>query len=140
MCSLSWSLITPPGHTLARRKAVSLSQLVDEPLILFERGSTGRQHVLDAFHEQKLTPTVHMETTTTDIVVRMVEAGLGIAIVPLLPGGVVTRGHKVVTRTLSDPIRPIHSGILTRQGAPLPAAVREFVGFIRGQKAGRAGS
>lgn len=131
--SMSWSLVVPPGHRLAKLKRIGLGDLVDEPLILFERGSTGRQHVLDAFHEQKLSPQVHMETTTTEIVVRMVEAGLGIAIVPLLSSGVVTRGHKVVTRALADPIRPINSGILTRRGEQLSPAAREFIGFIRGQ-------
>ncbi len=97
---------------------------------MFERGSTGRQHVLDAFHEQRLAPQVHMETTTTDIVIQMVEAGLGISIVPLLESGIVTRGRKVASRPIADPIRPIHSGILTRRGDRLSAAAGEFVGFI----------
>jgi DNA-binding transcriptional LysR family regulator len=131
MFSMNWSLITPPRHPLSRLKRVRLRDLVAEPLIVFERGSTGRQHILDAFHEQELSPQVHMETTTTEIIIRMVEAGLGIAIVPLMPGGVVTRGHKLAIRPLCDPIRPINSGILTRRGDHLSAAAREFVGFIR---------
>jgi DNA-binding transcriptional LysR family regulator len=139
MFSMDWSLVTPPRHRLARHKKVRLRDLVDEPLIIFERGSTGRQHILDAFHEQELSPRVHMETTTTEIVVRMVEAGLGVAIVPLLPSGTVTRGHKVAIRAISDAIRPIYSGILTRRGDQLSAAAREFVGFIRGTNAGRPG-
>ena len=48
--------------------------LTDLPLILFERGSTGRQHVMDAFHGEGLSPRVDMETTNTEIIVRMVEA------------------------------------------------------------------
>ncbi len=136
--SMSWSLITPPRHRLLRLKTVRLQDLVAEPLIVFERGSTGRQHVLDAFHEQQLSPQVHMETTTTEIVIRMVEAGLGISIVPLLPSGVVTRGRKVAIRPIADPIRPINSGILTRRGERLSRAADEFVGFIRGNGAGKA--
>jgi DNA-binding transcriptional LysR family regulator len=130
--SMTWSLITPPRHRLLRLKTIRLRDLVAEPLIIFERGSTGRQHILDAFHEQKLSPQVHMETTTTQIVIRMVEAGLGISIVPLLPSGAVTRGRKVAIRPIADPIRPIKSGILTRRGEGLSAAASEFVGFIRG--------
>jgi len=152
--SMSWSLITPRRHPLARQKTVKLSDLVTEPLIVFERGSTGRQHIFDAFHAQGLSPSVHMETTTTEIVIRMVEADLGVSIVPLLPGGVVTRGCRVAIRPIADPIRPIadpirpiadpirpiadpirpiHSGILTRQGETLSAAASEFVGFISGR-------
>ena len=48
--SLDWSLITPPKHALSAKRRVKLAELVEEPLILFERGSTGRQHVVDAFH------------------------------------------------------------------------------------------
>ena len=82
--SLSWKAIAPPRHPLLRKKRVRLADLVDQPLILFERGSTGRQHVIDAFHEHGLSPRVEMETTNTEIIVRMVEAGLGVSIVPLL--------------------------------------------------------
>ena len=128
--SMDWSLLTPPRHPLLRRKKVRLAGLVDEPLILFERGSTGRQHVLDAFQERGLNPRVEMETTTTEIIVRMVEAGLGIAIVPLLPGGVVTRGRQVGVLSIADPIRPINSGILTRRGETLSPAAQAFVAFV----------
>ena len=131
MFSMNWSLITPPRHRLGRQKRVRLKDLVEESLILFERGSTGRQHILDAFHEQGLHPRVHMETTTTEIMVRMVEAGFGVAIVPLLPSGVVTRGKRVAVACVADPIRPIDSGVLTRRGETLPPAAREFVAFVR---------
>lgn len=131
--SMNWSLVAPRRHPLAKLKRIRLRDVADQPLIIFERGSTGRQHVLDAFHEQQLSPRVDMETTTTEIIVRMVEAGLGIAIVPLLPSGAVTRGRRVAIRAIADPIRPIHSGILTRRGERLSPAAAEFVGFIRGQ-------
>ncbi len=74
---MTWSLLLPPRHPLAKKRRVTLADLVDQPLILFERSSTGRQHVVDAFHLQGLSPRVEVETTTTEIVVRMVEAGTG---------------------------------------------------------------
>ncbi len=129
--SLSWSLIAPSGHKLLRRRRLTLADLADQPLIMFERGSTGRQHVVDAFQQQGLTPRVEMETTNTEIIVRMVEAGLGLSIVPLLPGGAVTRGRKVETRRLADAIRPIQSGVLTRRGEQLSPASLQFLEFIR---------
>jgi DNA-binding transcriptional LysR family regulator len=131
--SMGWSLITPPRHPLLKRAegTLRLADLAGQPLILFERGSTGRQHVVDAFHEQGVSPVVDMETTNTEIIVRMVEAGLGVSIVPLLPSGKVTRGRKVAVRPLGPQIRPIHSGILTRRSEPLPAPCRSFVEFIR---------
>ena len=129
--AMSWSLITPPKHPLAGKPKVRLRDLIDQPLIIYERGSTGRQHVLDAFHESGLAPQVALETTSTETVVSMVEAGLGISIVPLLPSGAVTRGRRVRARILDAPIRPIHSGVLVRRGETLSASSRRLLDFIR---------
>jgi DNA-binding transcriptional LysR family regulator len=128
--SMDWSLITPPRHPLLRRGPVDLEDLCDLPLILFERGSTGRQHVMEAFHGRGLSPRIDMETTNTEITVRMVEAGLGVSIVPLLPDGVVTRGRRVRVRSLGSLIRPIHSGILTRRSDVPSPAVQAFIRFL----------
>jgi DNA-binding transcriptional LysR family regulator len=128
--SLDWALIAPPRHALLRMARPTLRDLADVPLILFERGSTGRQHVFDAFHGQGLSPRVEMETTNTEIIVRMVAAGLGVSVVPLMPDGAVTRGHKVGVRSLAGEIRPIHSGILTRRGEALSPAGQAFVEFL----------
>src|SRR4029077_15420729 len=90
--SLGWSLITPAQHRFLRAGEVRLHDLTDVPLILFERGSTGRQHVMDAFHGAGLSPRVEMETTNTEIIVRMVEAGLGVSVLAPVPRGGGTRG------------------------------------------------
>ena len=131
--SMGWSLITPLRHPLLKKSdgALRLADLAGQPLILFERGSTGRQHVVDAFHEQGVSPEVATETTNTEIIVRMVEAGLGVSVVPLLPSGRVTRGRKVAVRGLGEQIRPIHSGILTRRGEKLAPACQSFIDFVR---------
>jgi DNA-binding transcriptional LysR family regulator len=128
--SMDWSLIAPRRHPLLRQRKLTLRDLADVPLILLEPGSTGRQHVMDAFHGAGLSPRVDTETTNTEIIVRMVEAGLGLSIVPLMPNGLVTRGHRVGVRGLGQQIRPIHSGILTRRGERLSAASRAFIDFL----------
>ncbi len=141
--SLDWFLVTPARHALARKQEIHLADLADAPLILLERGSTGRQHVMDAFHGLGLSPRVDMETTNTEIIVRMVEAGLGVSIVPLMPGGAVTRGHRVGVRPLAEHIRPIHSGILTRRAERRSHASQAFIDFLLpsvAQKAKTAGT
>jgi len=129
--AMSWSLILPRRHRLGPRRRVGLRELTSEPLILYERGSTGRQHVLDAFHDQNLTPGIAFETTSTETIVSMVEAGLGVSIVPLLPSGAVTRGRRVDIRPLTASIRTIHSGILTRRGEQLSEPATRLYEFTR---------
>jgi DNA-binding transcriptional LysR family regulator len=129
--AMSWSLITPQRHPLSRKRRARLEDLKEQPLIIYERGSTGRQHVLDAFHERGIPPHIALETTSTETIVSMVEAGLGIAIVPLLPSGAVTRGRRVEALRLDAAIRPIHSGVLVRRGERLSAAASRLFDFIR---------
>lgn len=128
--SMDWSLIAPVGHPAVRRGRVTLKELAKIPLILFERGSTGRQHVIDAFHAQGLSPEIEMETTNTEIIVRMVEAGLGVSIVPLLPSGAVTKGRRVMVRSLAKQIRPIQSGVLLRRGDELSAPSKALIAML----------
>jgi DNA-binding transcriptional LysR family regulator len=129
--SMHWSLITPARHALARRRGIRLADVVRYPLVLYERGSTGRQHVAEAFQRQGLAPHVEIEATNTDLIVRMVEAGLGVAVVPLHPSGAVTRGRRVTIHRLGRQVRPIDSGILLRRRErPSDSATRllEFLG------------
>ncbi len=133
--SLEWGLIAPPGHPLLRKKGLALADLIDVPLMIFERGSTGRQHVLDAFRGAGLSPRIDMEATTTGIMVKMVEAGLGLAIVPLMPNGEVTRGTRVGSCSLAGQVRPIHSGILLRRGEKPDPAAQALIQFLHEGKA-----
>ena len=131
--AMGWSVITERGHhlALASKRRLTLHDTATRPSILYERGSTGRQHVLDAFHELHLVPRVAFKTTSTETIVSMVEAGLGVSIVPLLPSGVVTRGRRVHVRHVPDRNGPIHSGILLRRGNRLSAAASRLLAFTR---------
>ena len=129
--AMNWSLIAARGRLGRIKRPVRLEDLAAEPLILYERGSTGRQHVLDAFNERGLVPRVALETTSTETVVSMVEAGLGLSIVPLLPSGAVTRGRRVDIYPLAAPIRPIHSGVLLRKGETPATPTTRLIEFTR---------
>lgn len=128
--AMPWSLITPQRHPLAGRRSVRLEDVAKVPLILYERGSTGRQHVLDAFHAHGLAPRIGLETTSTETVVSMVEAGLGASVVPLLPSGAVTRGRNVSVVKIRDEIRPIHSGVLRRRRESMSPSAARLLAFI----------
>jgi DNA-binding transcriptional LysR family regulator len=135
--SMGWNLITPPAHPLLRKAKLRLQDLTGVPLILFERGSTGRQHVSDAFHARGLSPMIEMETTNTEIIVRMVAAGLGVSLIPLTKSMPVTRGHRVGVRSLGTQINPIHSGILLRRGGELSTAAQSFINFLLPENSSR---
>jgi DNA-binding transcriptional LysR family regulator len=128
---MNWSLVAPRKHPLAQLKRTKLKQIAEHPMILYEKGSTGRQHVLDAFHQQGLAPMVALETTSTETIISMVEAGLGVSIVPLMPNGAVTRNRRVEVRSIEEPIRAIHSGVLLRRGETPAAPVARLLEFMK---------
>jgi DNA-binding transcriptional LysR family regulator len=66
----------------------------------------------------------------TAVSVTLVEAGLGVSIVPLLPNGAVTKGRRVVIRSLAKQIRPIQSGVLLRRGEELSAASKALISLL----------
>jgi DNA-binding transcriptional LysR family regulator len=138
--SMPWSLITPPRHPLASKRSIRLADIVHYPLIMYERGSTGRQHVAEAFQRLDLAPRSEIEATNTDLLVRMVEAGLGIAVVPLHPSGAVTRGRRVIVRGLGRQVRPIDSGILQRHGEQPSDAAVKLLDFLDTQSGGKHSS
>lgn len=135
--AMNWSLIAPPKHPLLRKRRLRLADLRDEPLIFYERGSTGRQHLVEAFAQQGIAPHVEIEATNTDLIVRMVEARLGLGIVPLYPSGEVTRGRKVAAKDLGSQVRPILSGVLTRRGEHLSPAARTLIDFLFAKRLAR---
>ncbi|MCU0876450.1 MAG: LysR family transcriptional regulator [Pirellulaceae bacterium] len=134
--SMDWSLITPARHPLASRKSVRLRELIRYPLVIYERGSTGRQHVVEAFQQSGLVPHVELEATNTDLIVRMVEAGLGVAVVPLHASGAVTRGRSVKIVSLGRQVRPIHSGVLLRRGEPPNRVTQQLLEFLGSELVG----
>jgi len=136
--SMGWSVVVARNHPLAKRKRIQLKDLADEPLIVYETGSTGRSHVIEAFAAQSLRPRIEIEATTTDLLIRMAEAELGVALAPLLEDGSVTSGRKVVTKSLGKQIRPIDSDILTRNHETLSPASTAFLKFIRKSVRGQA--
>jgi DNA-binding transcriptional LysR family regulator len=75
-------LITPPGHSLARRRQVAPADLADQPFVLFEQGSATRRVIDRFFAAENIEPTIVMDTENVEIIKAMVKTGIGIGIVP----------------------------------------------------------
>ncbi len=91
-------LALPARHPRARQKVVALASLASEPFILFPRHSAPGLHdtITSMCLGAGFSPLIHQEASSWPSVVGMVEAGLGITIVPksaqaLRPQGVVFR-------------------------------------------------
>jgi LysR family transcriptional regulator, hydrogen peroxide-inducible genes activator len=122
-------LAVPPKHPLAGRKRLALAALKDEPLILMKSGHGFRKIVLDALAKAGIEPRVVHESDGIETVQALVEAGLGLALVPAM----VRKAQGPAYLRLAEP-RPSRSLFLAwRQAAALPPAAQALLAI-----AGRA--
>jgi LysR family transcriptional activator of glutamate synthase operon len=77
------AVVVPVGHRLSGRTSCTLSDLADEPLILPRSRSGLRKIIDDAFASQGLATKVAYEGDDFSIVQGLVEAGLGITLMPM---------------------------------------------------------
>ena len=125
-----WSLAVPREHRWAGASAVSLTEIAAEPLIVFERASAGRLHVLETFFALGLEPSICMEATSTPLILSMVNGGLGVSIIPSPSSQAPVRGLDVVSVPISDPIRPIETGLFLRTEWEAEPAVQTLLKLI----------
>lgn len=113
--------VLAPSHRLARRKRLPLTELQDEALVDFPRGTGARRQTDDAFAAADLPHTVRFEVNLMELVERFVRHGLAVGIVPAL----IAEGFEGVVRIplQPTPTRRVH---LVWQRLPTPAA-RAFV-------------
>jgi LysR family transcriptional activator of glutamate synthase operon len=94
------SVVVPAGHRLVGRSSVTLHDIADEPLILPRSRSGLRRVIDDAFARQGLAEHVAYEGDDFTIVQGLVEAGLGVTLLPMpLPAA----SNRVAVIPLRDP-------------------------------------
>lgn len=72
----------PPDHPFAGRATLSMRELEGQAFILMKHGHGYRQIVLDALAAAGVSPRIVYESDEIETVQRLVEAGLGMSIVP----------------------------------------------------------
>ena len=127
--SMGWQALAPPGHPLLRRPSVALAELAGEPLVVF-RTDSGRQHVPEAFQRRGLSPRIIAEVACAHAAGRLVEAGMGIAIVPSLAASVLADDMKLGRAAINDSIHAVDSVILTRSASRDDTATQTFLNYL----------
>ncbi|GII23922.1 LysR family transcriptional regulator [Planosporangium mesophilum] len=108
------SLPTPDG-------ALRVTDLRDQPLVMFRAGYDLRDTTLEACRRAGFTPSFTVEGGEMDAVLSLVEAGLGAAVVP----GIVLAGRpSLVSTPLAPPGIPRTIALAHRREAPLSHAAQ----------------
>lgn len=75
-------LVVRPGHPFTERGRIRMEQMASERLILFDRASSYHELTSAVFRQAGIRPHGYLEVDNIDAAKRMVEEGLGIALLP----------------------------------------------------------
>lgn len=77
-------VIVERGHALAGRPSVAMAALAEERFLLYSPGGYVREATLRACREAGFLPKVVLDSGSMELLLRLAEAGLGIAVIPPL--------------------------------------------------------
>lgn len=123
--------VLPPQHRLARRRAVTATDLRDENFISLGSGNTTRLAIDSVFRSGNVRRTTEMEASWSIAVSSMVSNGLGVSVIDPFTAQVAKQCGCVV-RPFSPPI-DYSFALLRPQGAASNALVDDFIRSIRSQ-------
>ena len=125
------ALIVAPDHSLAGKETVSVKELGAESFIAHNVASPYREKVVRTFEKYKTPLNISMEMPTLEAIKRLVEQGLGVALVPRLTAQTEIARKQVVALTVREMRleRSIH--LIYRKGATLSHAARAFLKVAR---------
>lgn len=124
-------VIASPHHPLAQRKHIAVSELVNDTMLLRERGSGTRTDIERMFAQGKLVMRQGMELRSSGAIKQAVAADLGIAIIPLHAIELELLAKRLVTLDVEGfPIRRDWS-IARRAGRRLSAAANALWDYLR---------
>jgi DNA-binding transcriptional LysR family regulator len=116
-------------HRLAKRRQVNWSELGGESLIAVARSSGNRQLLDESLAKAGITPNYAFEVSHVATLLGMVDAGLGVAVVPRM--ALPVTHPSVVGLTLRQPSTERSLGLLTRVGVTLRPAADIFHQHLR---------
>ncbi|MER2127470.1 LysR family transcriptional regulator [Solibacillus sp. FSL H8-0523] len=119
-------LIVHESHPLAQKHAITMGDLANEAFIIYRKDFILFDRIIEECKNHGFYPTIACETTQKDLFIEMVQAKLGIALLP----------QKIAEKIPYDSIKRIpfkeeaihlELGITWKKNKYLPYSVREFI-------------
>lgn len=127
------TFVVPPKHALAKRREVDIEELGNEMFIAHIVESPFRRRVIELFAKHRTALNMPLEMPTIESIKRIVQMGLGVAIVPrMCVSWEIEHGtlKEVKIRQLN---MPRHVYMVSRRGARLPHAATEFMKLLKSE-------
>src|SRR5437870_5213301 len=125
------ALIVAPDHPLAAKKVVSVRELGAEAFIAHNVPSPYRERVIKTFEKQRTPLNISMEMPTLEAIKRMVERGMGVALVPRLAAQIEIGRKQLVGLSVREMRLERRLHLIYRKGAALSHAAKAFIRVAR---------
>ena len=119
-------LIVHKDNHLAESKKIEFSHIEKEPFILYRHDFSLHDSIIEACEKHGFYPNVVCESSQKDFMVEMVEAKLGVALLPSKICGQINNENIVVV-PFSKPVVNLELGMIWKKDKYLSFTVREFI-------------
>lgn len=127
-------VVVPPGHPLAARGSVRVGELAGSPLILMEAGTNLRTYVDRLLSAAGVEEQVSMELDNVEAIKRMIEAELGLSLLPEVSvRAEVAAGRLVALPLAAVPRAHRRIAFVHRRDKYLSAALRAFIRLLESE-------
>lgn len=120
-------LIVAPSHLLAAKSTVTVKELGHETFVAHNALSPYRQKVIETFEKNKTTLNISVELPSLEAIKRLVESGVGVALVPKLTAAVEIATGRLVGISVPEMKLERKLNIIYRKNSVLSHAAQEFL-------------
>ena len=120
-------LVVSPKHQLANKKTVSVKDLGIESFIAHNAPSPYREQVIEKFQKHKITLNIAVEMPSLEAIKRLVEMGVGVALIPKLTAQSEIRNKQLVALSVREMKLERRLHIVHRRNGVLSHAAKVFL-------------
>ena len=126
------ALVVAPGHPLAKKGRATLAEVGKEPFLFFERNSTYHSLIYSMFLRAGVVPESVMELDLMEATKYMVEAGLGVSILPVISIKREVENRTLVVVDIKDMEQPAQRevGVHVLRGRILAPPIKDFLRLL----------
>jgi len=130
------ALVVAPAHPLAQQQIISVRELGAESFIAHNVPSPYRDKVIKTFAQARTPLNISMEMPTLESIKRLVEQGLGIALIPRLAAQIEIDRKQLAGLVVREMKFERRLHLVYRRGATLSHAAKAFLRVARDQGEG----
>ncbi len=117
------AILSPDHHLTCQTSPLTLTQLSDQPMAMWDTRHGVRQIIDQAFQKARISPHITMNTNSMVVLAQYVRSGLGVTLLPAFAVAHDLEAGTLVARPIDNPLfQRSHAHMVTRAGRQQPKA------------------